>query len=143
MLEHANATTMLAVKDLDRARQFYEGVLGLAPVGPEDPEVQMYHTGDSRLAVYVSQYAGTNRATALTWEIDSVEDTVRDLKGRGVEFEHYDLPETTRKGDVHVSGPMKNAWFKDPDGNILGIMSGMDVVKGKQSEADAGARSRR
>ncbi len=143
MLEHANATTMLAVKDLDRARQFYEGVLGLAPVGPKDPEVQMYHTGDSRLAVYVSQYAGTNRATALTWEIDSVEDTVRDLKGRGVEFEHYDLPETTRKGDVHVSGPMKNAWFKDPDGNILGIMSGMDVVKGKQSESNAGARSRR
>jgi catechol 2,3-dioxygenase-like lactoylglutathione lyase family enzyme len=143
MFEHANATTMLAVKDLDRARKFYEKTLGLTPVGPKDPEVQVYQTGDSRLAVYVSQYAGTNRATSLTWEVDSVEDAVRDLKGRGVEFEHYDLPETTRKGDVHISGPVKNAWFKDPDGNILAIMSGMDVVKGKQSEVEAGARSNR
>jgi len=142
MFEHANATTMLAVKDLDRARKFYEDVLGLTPVGPQDPEVQLYQTGDSRLAVYVSQYAGTNRATALTWEIDSVEDTVRELKGRGIEFEHYDLPGTTRKGDVHVSGPVRNAWFKDPDGNILAIMSGMEVVKGKP-EVGAGARSSR
>ena len=143
MFEHANATTMLAVKDLDRARNFYEKTLGLTPVGPQDPEVQVYQTGDSRLAVYVSQYAGTNRATALTWEVDSVEDAVRDLKGRGVEFEHYDLPDTTRKGDVHISGPIRNAWFKDPDGNILAIMSGMEVLRSKQSEVGTGARSHR
>jgi len=123
MFEHTNATTMLAVKDLGRARKFYEQVLGLAPVGPQDMDVQLYQTGDSRIAVYVSQYAGTNRATALNWEVDSVEDAVRELKGRGVKFEHYDLPETTRQGDVHISGPIRNAWFKDPDGNILAIMS--------------------
>lgn len=128
MFEHANVTTMLAVKDLGRARKFYEGVLGLTPVGPKDPEVQMYQTGDARLAVYVSQYAGTNQATALTWEVESVEDAVRDLKARGIEFEHYDLPETTRHGDVHVSGPVKNAWFKDLDGNILAIMSGVEAA---------------
>jgi catechol 2,3-dioxygenase-like lactoylglutathione lyase family enzyme len=143
MFEHANATTMVAVKDLGRARKFYEGVLGLAPMGPKDPEVQMYQTGDSHLAVYVSQYAGTNRATTLTWEVESVEDVVRDLKARGVEFEHYDLPETKRQADVHVSGSIKNAWFKDPDGNILAVMSGMDVARGKQSEGAAGARSSR
>jgi len=128
MFEHANVTTMLAVKDLGRARKFYEGVLGLTPGGPKDPEVQMYQTGDARLAVYVSQYAGTNQATALTWEVESVEDAVRDLKARGIEFEHYDLPETTRHGDVHVSGPVKNAWFKDQDGNILAIMSGVEAA---------------
>jgi hypothetical protein len=98
-------------------------------VGPEDSEVQTYQTGDARLAVYVSQYAGTNRATALTWEVENVEDAVQDLKARGIGFEHYDLPDTTRKGDVHVSGPVKNAWFKDPDGNILAIMSGMEAAK--------------
>jgi catechol 2,3-dioxygenase-like lactoylglutathione lyase family enzyme len=133
MFEHANATTMLAVKDLARARKFYEGVLGLTPVGQEDPEVQVYQTGDARLAVYVSQYAGTNRATALTWEVDSVENTVQDLKSKGIKFEHYDLPETKRQGDVHVSGPVKNAWFKDPDGNILAVMSGMPVAAGGRS----------
>ena len=143
MFEHANATTMVAVKDLGRARQFYEGVLGLTPVGPKDPEVQVYQTGDSRLAVYVSQYAGTNRATTLTWEVESVEDVVRDLKARNVEFEHYDMPETKRQGDVHVSGSIKNAWFKDPDGNILAIMSGMNLDRAKQSEPAAGARSSR
>jgi catechol 2,3-dioxygenase-like lactoylglutathione lyase family enzyme len=141
MFEHANATTMLAVKDLDRAREFYERVLGLTPVGPQDMEVQLYQTGESRIAVYVSQYAGTNRATALNWEVDSVEDAVRELKGRGVTFEHYDLPETTRKGDVHISGSVRNAWFKDPDGNILAIMSVMDGVEGRQPEAGSGARS--
>ena len=143
MFEHANATTMLAVKDLRRARKFYEGILGLTPVGPEDSEVQIYQTGDARLAVYVSQYAGTNRATALTWEVEDVEDTVRDLRARGVGFEHYDLPRTTRQGDVHVSGSLKNAWFKDPDGNILAIMSGMEAAKGNRSEIAAGARSNR
>jgi catechol 2,3-dioxygenase-like lactoylglutathione lyase family enzyme len=143
MFEHAHATTMLAVKDLARARKFYEGVLGLTPVGPEDPEVQMYQTGDAQLAVYVSQYAGTNRATALTWEVESVENTVRDLKARGIAFEHYDLPDTTRQGDVHVSGPIRNAWFKDPDGNILAIMSGMEAAKGRRTEVGAGGGSNR
>jgi catechol 2,3-dioxygenase-like lactoylglutathione lyase family enzyme len=143
MFEHANATTMLAVKDLGRARKFYEGKLGLTPVGPKDPEVQVYQTGDSRLAVYVSQYAGTNRATALTWEVEKVEDTVRDLKARGIGFEHYDMPDTTRQGDVHVSGPVRNAWFKDPDGNILAIMSGMELAKGERSEVGAAGRSNR
>jgi IS30 family transposase len=46
------------------------------------------------------------------------------LKAKGVTFEHYDLPDTRREGDVHISGHMKIAWFKDPDGNILNIVSG-------------------
>jgi catechol 2,3-dioxygenase-like lactoylglutathione lyase family enzyme len=136
MFEHTNATTMLAVKDLDRARAFYEQVLRLTPVGPQDEEVQMYQTGDSLIAVYVSQYAGTNRATALNWEVDSVEDAVRELKGRGVTFEHYDLPETTRQGDVHISGPIRNAWFKDPDGNILAVMSMAHGLEGARARTE-------
>ena len=64
---------------------------------------------------------------------------MRDLKARNVEFEHYDMPETKRQGDVHVSGSIKNAWFKDPDGNILGIMSGMNLDRAKQSEPATGA----
>ena len=62
-------------------------------------------------------------ATALTWAVDDVEDVVRTLKSKGVRFEHYDLPETRREGDVHVSGDLKVAWFKDPDGNILSVVS--------------------
>lgn len=140
MFADQDATTMVAVKDLGRARKFYEGTLGLKPAAPPDPQVQVYQTGNSRIAVYVSQFAGTNKATTLTWEVDDVEGTVRDLKTRGVGFEHYDMPETTRQGDIHVSGPMKNAWFKDPDGNILSIMNHMDVTQGSAATARSGSK---
>jgi hypothetical protein len=67
----------------------------------------------------VSQYAGTNKATAVTWDAGKdVDRLVQALKARGVTFEKYDLPDTTREGDVHVSGKRRLAWFKDPDGNI-------------------------
>jgi hypothetical protein len=68
-------------------------------------------------------FAGTNHATALTWTVDDVDDVVRTLKSKGVTFEHYDLPDTRRQGDVHVSGDLKVAWFKDPDGNILSVVN--------------------
>jgi hypothetical protein len=55
--------------------------------------------------------------------VDDVEDVVRTLKGKGVKFEHYDLPDTRREGDVHVSGDIRVAWFKDPDGNILSVVN--------------------
>lgn len=74
--------------------------------------------------VYRSKYAGTNQATALTWVVgEDVESVVEALKAKGISFEHYDMPEIRREGDVHIGGNMKIAWFKDPDGNILNIVS--------------------
>ena len=93
-----------------------------------------------------TQASAAEISTALTTvglEVESVEDAVRDLEAKGVTFEHYDLPDTTRQGDVHVSGPIRNAWFKDPDGNILAIMSGMEAARGRPSEVAAGGGSRR
>jgi hypothetical protein len=81
--------------------------------------VLQFHAGDTAFVVYPSDYAGSNKATALTWVVgDQLEKVVQALKGKGVEFEHYELPDTVRKGDIHESGPIRNAWFKDPDGNI-------------------------
>ena len=75
--------------------------------------------GELVFVVYPSQYAGTNRATALTWTVgDQLKHAVETLKAKGVTFEHYQLPDTVREGDIHVSGGIRNAWFKDPDGNI-------------------------
>jgi catechol 2,3-dioxygenase-like lactoylglutathione lyase family enzyme len=126
MFENTDASANLAVKDLERARQFYEGTLGLKQVGAEGDELVVYKSGKSLINVYRSDYAGTNRATALTWVVGKdVEGVVRKLKEKGVAFEHYDLPGMTRKGDLHVDGHnMKVAWFKDPDGNILNVVSG-------------------
>jgi catechol 2,3-dioxygenase-like lactoylglutathione lyase family enzyme len=124
MLKDKPAIATVAVKDLDAARKFYGETLGLEQVGDEDSEFSSYRTGDSSLMVYRSQFAGTNRATAVTWPVgDEVEAIVRSLKAKGVTFEHYDMPDTTRKGDVHVAGEHRAAWFKDPDGNIIGIVS--------------------
>jgi catechol 2,3-dioxygenase-like lactoylglutathione lyase family enzyme len=125
MLGDRDAVATIAVKDLETARRFYEGTLGLKPAYDENPEFTSYRTGNSSILVYRSRYAGTNQATAVTWPVgDEVEDVVRTLKAKGVTFERYDMPGTTQKGDVHVTGDHKAAWFKDPDGNIIAIVSG-------------------
>ena len=124
MLEDKDAVATIAVKDIEVAREFYEDTLGLKQVGAEGEEVITLESGKSTLNVYRSRYAGTNQATAVTWVVDDVDAIVKELKARGVTFEHYDMPDVTRKGDVHVAGDLKVAWFKDPDGNILNIASG-------------------
>jgi catechol 2,3-dioxygenase-like lactoylglutathione lyase family enzyme len=112
-------TPMLAVKDVARARRFYQDVLGFTPVANGTDDILQYRAGDLVFVVYPSQYAGTNRATALTWTVgEQLESAVEALKAKGVTFEHYKLPDTVREGDIHVSGEIRNAWFKDPDGNI-------------------------
>jgi len=123
ILGNKTAVANLAVKDLRTARKFYEDTLGLTPIDTEGEEVIVFRSGDSTINVYRSQYAGTNQATAVTWQVENVEDTVRALRAKGITFEHYDMPEVTRKGDVHVAGDIKVAWFKDPDGNILNVIN--------------------
>jgi catechol 2,3-dioxygenase-like lactoylglutathione lyase family enzyme len=118
-----DAAATLAVSDLQRARDFYENTLGLAPV-QEPPGGILYKSGNSVVLVYPSEYAGTNQATAASWAIgDDFDAIVQDLKSKGVTFERYDLPDTTREGDVHVMGEFKAVWFKDPDGNILNLIN--------------------
>jgi len=125
MLGNIDAVANLAVKDLAVARRFYEGTLGLAQVDAEGDEVIVYRSGTTRINVYRSSFAGTNQATAVTWQVGTdIERLVAALKAKGVRFEHYDMPDTKLEGDLHVMGDMKVAWFKDPDGNILNLING-------------------
>jgi catechol 2,3-dioxygenase-like lactoylglutathione lyase family enzyme len=123
MLRNTAAVATLAAKDLGVAARFYEGTLGLSRARAGDNEAIVFESGDTTINVYRSTFAGTNKATALTWTVDDVDNVVRSLKGKGVTFEHYDLPDTRLEGDVHVSGDIKVAWFKDPDGNILSVVN--------------------
>jgi hypothetical protein len=125
MLGTKNAIATVAVKSFGAAREFYEGKLGLTP-NPDDGQGMItYRAGSSTLFVYESQYAGTNKATTVTWLAgDNVDEIVKALKAKGVTFEHYDFPETVREGDVHVAAGIRVAWFKDPDGNIHSVVSG-------------------
>ena len=125
MLGSKDVMATIAVRDVKVAKKFYEGALGLKLANDEQPEALEYQSGSSKILVYQSRYAGTNKATAATWVIeDGMERVVQALKGKGVTFEHYDMPGMTREGDVHVGRNMKAAWFKDPDGNILALISG-------------------
>ena len=93
-------------------------------MGAEGDEAIVFKSGNSKLNVYRSKYAGTNQATAVSWNVgDHVDEVVRELKGKGVRFEHYDMPGMTREGDVHIAGGIRTAWFKDPDGNILNVVN--------------------
>jgi catechol 2,3-dioxygenase-like lactoylglutathione lyase family enzyme len=122
MLSNKDAVANVAVKDLDVASDFYGKTLGLKPLHEEGRELVVFQSGHSSINVYRSQYAGTNKATAVTWTVDNLEDEVKALRSKGVVFEHYDMPGMRLEGDVHVSDHMKVAWFKDPDGNILNLV---------------------
>ena len=124
MLGKADATPMLAVKDVDRAKQFYSEKLGFDTGDEMGGEVVTLKGGNTDITVYRSEFAGTNKATALTFDVDDIESEVRDLKEKGIFFEHYDVEGLTPKGDIYEGEGMKTAWFKDPDGNILSLFEG-------------------
>ncbi len=124
MLGKADATPMIAVKDIDRARKFYEDTLGLETKEEMGGEVLTMKSGDTVINVYRSEFAGTNKATALTFDVDDIGAEARELKDKGVFFEEYDMPGLEKQGDLYVAEGMKTAWFKDPDGNILSLFEG-------------------
>ena len=117
---HAWAT--IAVSDLDRAKNFYQGTLGFK-ASREDPNMGiLYEAGDgTKFLVYPSQFAGTSQATCITFDVADFDVTMKDLREKGITFEDYDLPYLkTVDGVAEIAGT-KGAWFKDPDGNILAI----------------------
>src|SRR5580765_5696576 len=101
MLGKADATPMIPVKDLNRARSFYEGTLGLKAKDEMGGEVLRLESGETEINVYRSEFAGTNKATALTFEVEDAEKEVADLKVKGIFFEHYELPGLARQGDLY------------------------------------------
>lgn len=119
--DHAGLATV-AVRDFAAAKRFYGETLGLKELESGESEVATYRSGGSSIVVYRSDFAGTNRATSVTWGVGKDFDAiVAALQKRGVPFEQYDLPGMTRSGDVHRAGDFKAAWFRDPDGNILHV----------------------
>lgn len=120
MLKDSPVVAMVAVSDLAVGKVFYGETLGLTQTD-ENMGGVTYTCGNGRLFMYQAPTAGKNQATSATWEVKDITAVVNDLKAKGVVFEHYELPGVTYDGDVHIMGGMKAAWFKDPDGNILGL----------------------
>jgi catechol 2,3-dioxygenase-like lactoylglutathione lyase family enzyme len=122
MLNDSAVTANVPAADLDRARRFYADTLGLTPVS-ENPGGLVYTTaGGTSFFLYQTEYAGQAGHTIAQWHVADVAAEVAELKAKGLEFEHYDLPGTTWDGDVASMGEMgKAAWFKDSEGNIMCI----------------------
>jgi catechol 2,3-dioxygenase-like lactoylglutathione lyase family enzyme len=124
MLASKDVMATIAVTNIDAAKKFYGETLGLKLLPGDLPEVLTYQSGQASVVVYKSEFATTNRATSATWSVgDAFDSIIKTLQGKGVKFEHYDMPEGQLEGDVHVMGDYKGAWFKDPDGNILHVLN--------------------
>ena len=122
MLTNSHMTTILPVVEVDRARRFYEDKLGFRPKQEVAGGV-VYEFGDETACfLYPTPNAGTSRASQAFWQVDNVEREVAELKARGVEFEHYDMPGEKSPSGVITAGGAKAAWFKDSEGNILAII---------------------
>src|SRR5438094_627144 len=92
MFETAKARATVAVTDIDRAKKFYEGTLGLQKVDERSDGVRYQDGAGGWLLVYPSQFAGTAKNTVVTFDVDDVEKAVQELQERGVTFEEYDMP---------------------------------------------------
>lgn len=117
------AVTTIPVSDLDQAKQFYGGTLGLTQLW-ENPASVRYRCGDAS-EISVFRRPGTSTAHTLAhFEVEDIEATVADLEARGVPF--LDYTEGPLVTDHHIApiGPARGAWFTDPDGNTLGLRQG-------------------
>jgi catechol 2,3-dioxygenase-like lactoylglutathione lyase family enzyme len=121
-LADAKVEPAIAVTDIDRARQFYEGKLGLSGGSDEPDGGHTYPCGvGSQIHIFPSPTAGKSESTLAGWALDDVEATVEELSSKGVTFEQYEEPlKTDARGIAELPGG-RGAWFKDPDGNLLGL----------------------
>jgi catechol 2,3-dioxygenase-like lactoylglutathione lyase family enzyme len=129
MLSRGRIAARIPVQDMERARRFYSERLGLEP-SEERPGGLLYRGASGEFALFESAGASPGTFTQMGWEVDDIEATVAELKGRGLVFEEVDLPGLrTVDGIADVDGnyPSKGgkgeraAWFRDSEGNMLGI----------------------
>ena len=115
------AHAALPAQDMERAKKFYGEALGLT-ASVEQPEGVMYEVGNTRILVFPSSGRPSGQHTQTAFEVEDIEAAVADLKSRGVVFEEYDAPGLQTVDSVATTGPVKGAWFKDTEGNLLGLV---------------------
>lgn len=115
----------IPVKNVSRAREFYEQVLGLRPTDPKASGVIYEFASGTRCFMYPTPNAGTSQASQAFWEVADVEKEVAELKRRGVTFEEYDMPGMKTVNSIATAGGAKAAWFKDTEGNILAVVQNL------------------
>ncbi|HTB72734.1 MAG TPA: VOC family protein [Polyangiaceae bacterium] len=120
MLQKSPMYAYLPVKDVARARQFYETKLGFVAKREAAGGVVYESAGGTACFLYPTPNAGTSAASQAFWQVADVEREVAELRAKGVTFEQYDMP--GMKDGIATAGGAKTAWFKDTEGNILAIV---------------------
>jgi predicted enzyme related to lactoylglutathione lyase len=122
MLNDSKVTANVPAADLDRARQFYADKLGLTPVQEGDGGLVYATAGGTSFFLYQTEFAGQAGHTIAQWHVADIDSEVRELKDKGVTFEHYDMPGVSWDGDIATVPEMgRAAWFKDSEDNIMCI----------------------
>ncbi len=124
MNQQTRVTAMIPAHDVERAVRWYEAMLGFAP-SRKDEYGAVYEFNGVSAFLYKSDFAGTAEHTLLSFDTADLAADMKDLRARGVAFLDYDLPDLKTVDGVADFGPMKNAWAKDSEGNILGFVQGM------------------
>jgi len=121
MLSDAGVLTSLPVSDLERARRFYRDMLGLRPL-QELPQGLLYECADGgRFLLYLTGARSPGEHTQMSFVVADIEAEVGDLKSDGVSFETYDLQDLTTAGSIAYTRSAESAWFRDSEGNLIGI----------------------
>ena len=124
MLTNSPVRPTIPVVDLDRAKRFYEITLGLKPVRANNDSIfgtAMFECGNGTQIELYQRSPSKADHTVATFEVSDIEEEVNALRGKGVVFEEYDMPEIRTQNGISTQGPVKAAWFKDSEGNILCI----------------------
>jgi catechol 2,3-dioxygenase-like lactoylglutathione lyase family enzyme len=118
---------MIPAKDFARAKAWYADKLGLRPVREMEPDMGAAYVlgGGTQAFLYPTQFAGTAQHTLLSFDTPDLAADMKTLRAKGVVFLDYDLPGLKTEDGVASFGPVKNAWCKDSEGNILGFVQGM------------------
>lgn len=128
MLAELEIHATIPASDLARAKKFYQEKLGLTPAEEAPGGAGLiYRCYNSWFLLYPSPHAGTATHTQMGWETDDIEQEVAALKSRGVMFEEYDTPALKTVEGIATSGPIRAAWFKDSEGNLLGLVQVMSA----------------
>jgi len=122
MLQDSPMYAYIPAKDVARARQFYEGKIGLRPKEETAGGVVYEFAGGTGCFLYPTPNAGTSQASQAFWAVDDVDREITALKARGVVFETYDMPGERSASGAITAGGAKAAWFKDTEGNIMALV---------------------
>jgi len=123
MLKDCRVFTTLPVTDPARARRFYAEKLGLRPTQPDG---DYYECGDGTRFVISKMGSKPGGHTQMVFAVDDIAGALRELRAKGVVFEDYDYPNLKTVNGIADAGDLKAAWFKDSEGNMIGVMQPLE-----------------